>query len=236
MSGGDARGDGAGASFAAQREALVRSLRSDITDERLLRAIGRVPRERFLAPELWRYAYEDRPLPIGHGQTTSQPRMIALMLQELHLRGEEKVLEVGAGCGYQTALLAELAREVVAVELIPALVERARRTLAELGYRNVKLFLAKEVLGWPEEGPYDAIVVAAAAPRIPQSLVDQLAPATAQAPGGRLVIPVGTREGQDLLVAEKTAEGVKVTRKGGCRFVPLIGKEAYAPSEEDPET
>jgi len=216
--------------FAAEREALVRSIRFDITDERLLGALARVPRERFIAPELRLHAYEDRPLPIGHGQTTSQPRMIALMLQELRLTGGEKVLEVGAGAGYQTALLAELAREVVAVELIPELAERARRTLAVLGYTNVKLYVATDVLGWPEEAPYDAVVVAAAAPRIPQSLVDQMAA------GGRLVIPVGTREGQDLLVAEKTPEGVSVARKGGCRFVPLIGKEAYAPAEDDSES
>jgi protein-L-isoaspartate(D-aspartate) O-methyltransferase len=213
-------------SLADQRAALVRSLRADIWDERVLAAVGKVPRECFVAPELRDLAYHDRPIAIGHGQTTSQPRMIALMLQELRLEGAEKVLEVGAGSGYETALLAELAREVVAVELIAELTQRAQRLLAELGYTNVSVHQAGETLGWPQGAPYDAIVVAAAAPRIPQSLIDQLAA------GGRLVIPVGTREGQDLIVAERRPEGVSVRRKGGCRFVPLIGKEAFSPGRE----
>ena len=203
------------------RAALVRSLRHDVTDKRVLGAFARVPRERFLLPELRHLAYEDRPLTIGHGQTTSQPRMIGLMLQELCLQGEEKVLEIGTGSGYQTALLSELARDVVSVELIPSLAESASRLLGEMGYRNVSVHVAGEELGWRDSAPYDGIVVAAAAPRIPQSLVDQLAP------GGRLVIPVGTREGQDLLVAEKRPEGLTVIRKGGCRFVPLVGHEAF---------
>jgi protein-L-isoaspartate(D-aspartate) O-methyltransferase len=207
--------------YAAQRRALVSSLRPEISDQRLIEAIGRVERERFLTEDQRRYAYEDRPLPIGHGQTTSQPTMIALMLQELRLTGDEKVLEVGAGCGYQTALLAELARQVVGVELIPGLAERAFRVLAELGYTNARIEVAKEAIGWPEDAPYDAIIVAAAAPRIPVALVRQLAP------GGRLAIPVGDRNGQDLLVAELRPEGVTVTRKGACSFVPLLGKDAF---------
>jgi protein-L-isoaspartate(D-aspartate) O-methyltransferase len=206
------------------RSNLVASLRDEIRDQRVLEAIARVPRERFLAPEQQDVAYEDRPLPIGHGQTTSQPRMIALMLQELRLTGQEKVLEVGAGCGYQTALLAELAREVIGVELIPSLAERAARTLAALGYTNVRIELAGEALGWPHDAPYDAIVVAAAAPRIPASLVDQLAP------GGLIAIPVGSRGSQDLMVAEKRPEGLTVTRKGACGFVPLLGRDAFSGS------
>jgi protein-L-isoaspartate(D-aspartate) O-methyltransferase len=213
--------DGAGIDFDDERAKLVASLRRDISDARVLEAFARVPRERFVAEEWRQYAYDDRPLPIGYGQTTSQPRMIALMLQELRLTGNESVLEVGTGSGYQSALLAELARVVVSVELIPGLADSAASTLRELGYGAVVVHVAGEELGWPESAPYDAIVVAAAAPRVPQSLADQLAM------GGRLVIPVGTREGQDLLVVEAMPEGLKVTRKGGCRFVPLVGKDAF---------
>jgi protein-L-isoaspartate(D-aspartate) O-methyltransferase len=208
--------------FAWARSDLVASLRDEIRDARVLDAIGKVPRERFLSPDQYAAAYKDRPLVIGHGQTTSQPRMIAIMLQELRLTGDEKVLEVGSGSGYQSVLLAELAREVVGVELIPALVESAGRVIAELGYRNVRLELAKEDIGWPADAPYDAIVVAAASPRIPMSLVMQLAP------GGRLAIPVGARSGQQLMVVESRPEGLSVTRKGACNFVPLIGKYAFS--------
>jgi len=197
-------------------------MRPEISNERVLEAIGRLPRERFLTPEQRPFAYDDRPLPIGHGQTTSQPRMIALMLQELRLEGDERVLEVGAGSGYQTALLAELAKEVIGVELVRGLAENASRVLRELGYENARIELARDAIGWPEEAPYDAVVVAAAAPRIPVSLVRQLAP------GGRLAIPVGDRGSQDLLVAEKRPEGIVVTRKGPCSFVPLLGKEAFS--------
>jgi protein-L-isoaspartate(D-aspartate) O-methyltransferase len=211
--------------FAGPRENLLASIRDEVTDPRVLQAIGKVPRERFLSPEQQPVAYEDRPLVIGHGQTTSQPRMIGIMLQELRLTGIEKVLEIGSGSGYQTALLAELGREVIGVELIPALVDRAQRILDELNYANVRLKLAREEIGWPEEAPYGAIVVAAASPRIPMSLVMQLAP------GGRLAIPVGARSGQQLMVVESRPEGITVTRRGACNFVPLIGKDAFsAPS------
>jgi protein-L-isoaspartate(D-aspartate) O-methyltransferase len=203
------------------RRQLVASLRDDIRDERVLGAIGKVPREHFVLEEARELAYADRALPIGHGQTISQPRMVALMLQEMRLEGGEKVLDLGSGSGYQAALLAELAREVVGVELIPELMERAHEVLTELGYDNVRLYLAGEELGWPAEAPYDAIVVAAAAPRVPMTLFAQLSQ------GGRLVIPVGTREGQDLMVVEKRPEGPTVTRRGPCRFVPLIAREAY---------
>lgn len=213
-------------SYESQRAALVVSLRQSINDQRVLDAIARVPRERFVAPELQPYAYEDRPLPIGHGQTTSQPRMIGLMLQELRLDGDERVLEIGTGSGYQTALLAELAAEVVSVELIPSLVETATLVLRELGYSRVETHIAGEALGWPESGPYDGIVVGAAAPRVPVSLTDQLAP------GGLLVLPVGSREEQDLIVVESTPAGLTVTRKGGCRFVPLVGREAFATGDD----
>ncbi len=211
------------------QEALIRALREDVSDERVLAAIGQVPRERFVAPELQDMAYEDRPLPIGHGQTISQPRIIGMMLQELHLRGREKALEIGTGSGYQAAVLSKLAMRVVTVERIPELAVRAGEVLRELHCDNVTVHLSHDGLGWPEDGPYDAIVVAAAAPRIPQTLVDQLAA------GGRLVIPVGGRAEQDLMVVERRPEGLTVARHGGCRFVPLIDKEAFSPeSAEDP--
>ena len=209
-------------SFEEARENLVRSLAPDVSDARVLEAMAKVPRERFVDPELAPFAYADRPLPIGHGQTISQPRIVGMMLQELRLQGTERVLDVGSGSGYQTALLAELAREVIAVELIPDLAERARRILADLGYTNLTLHVAGEALGWPAAAPYDAIVVAAAAPRVPMSLLEQLAD------GGRLIIPVGERGRQELMLVERTAEGFKVTRRGSCGFVPLIGREAFA--------
>jgi protein-L-isoaspartate(D-aspartate) O-methyltransferase len=207
--------------YAEQRRRLVESLRPEITDERLIEVMGRLPRERFVTEDQRPFAYEDRPLPIGHGQTTSQPRMIALMVQELHLTGDERVLEVGAGSGYQTALLAELAKEVIGVELVRALAERASRVLRDLRYENARVELAGDSIGWSAGAPYDAIVVAAAAPRIPVSLIRQLAP------GGRLAIPVGDRSGQELLVTEKKPEGIIVKRKGACSFVPLLDKEAF---------
>jgi protein-L-isoaspartate(D-aspartate) O-methyltransferase len=207
------------------RDLLLRSLAQDIKDRRILDAMRRVPRERFVEPELQPHAYSDHPLPIGFGQTISQPRMIALMLQELALQGDEKVLDLGSGSGYQTALLAELAKEVIAVELIPELVERSSEVLADLAYKNVSVYQAGDDLGWPAEAPYDAIVVAAAAPRVPMSLIEQLAN------GGRMVIPVGGRGRQELILVEQTREGVRVSRRGGCSFVPLIGKEAFGRSD-----
>jgi protein-L-isoaspartate(D-aspartate) O-methyltransferase len=213
--------------YAAAREAMVRSLSPEITDRRVLEAFRKVPRERFVSLDLRTLAYTDRPLPIGHGQTISQPLMVALMLQELALRGEEKVLDIGTGSGYQAALLAELAREVVSVERIEALAEHAKRILDELGYRTVAVHVAGDALGWPEGAPYDAIIVGAAAPRIPQSLLSQLGAS------GRIVMPVGDRKGQDLIVLEKTPEYTSVMRKGACRFVPLIGQEAFDGAETD---
>jgi protein-L-isoaspartate(D-aspartate) O-methyltransferase len=216
------RDDTSGDRYRERREAMVRGLRQTVSDERVLAAFAEVPRERFVPLEYRDEAYADRPLPIGHGQTISQPTMVAVMLQELDLRGNERVLDIGTGSGYQAALLSRLAREVVSVEIIPDLAAGARSVLAELGYENVRVLVAGEELGWPADAPYDAIVVAAASPRVPQSLIDQLSE------GGRLVIPVGARNGQDLLIAKKTAEGVQVMRKGACRFVPLIGRGAFS--------
>ena len=210
--------------YQAARAALVRSLRAEVRDERVLAAFGRVPRERFVPPDLQRFAYDDRPLPIGHEQTISQPLMVAIMAQALLLRGDEKLLEVGTGSGYQAAVLSLLAREVVSVERIPALSQVAAQRLQELGYHNVRVFIAGEALGWPQEAGYDAITVAAGAPEVPSSLIDQLAP------GGRMVVPVGGRRLQQLVRATKSERGVTMERLGECRFVPLI-----APDEGWPE-
>ena len=209
--------------MADARARMVEGLRREIRGERVLRAFAEVPRERFVPAEFQAYAYEDRPLAIGHGQTISQPMMVALMLQEMALSGEEKVLDVGTGSGYQAALLSRMAKQVVGVELVPELAESARSALLGVGYGNVSVHAARDELGWPDEAPYNAIVVAAASPRVPQSLVAQLAP------GGRLVLPVGPRERQDLVVIVSTPEGLEVTRKGACGFVPLIGREAFSP-------
>jgi len=210
--------------YEGAREEMVRSLRADIHDERVLAAFAKAPRERFVSPELQPYAYEDRALPISHGQTISQPLMVALMTQALQLTGDEKVLEIGTGSGYQAAILSLLARQVVTVERIPQLTETARQRLLALGYHNVRVEQAGEALGWPQEAPYDAIVVTAGAPDVPRSLVDQLAE------GGRMVAPIGERRLQQLVRVTKAPHGVTMEQLGECRFVPLI-----APKEGWPE-
>jgi len=215
--------------FAAARESLIAAIRHEIRDGRVLAAMSRVPRERFLPPDLHRYAYDDRPLPIGHGQTISQPLMVAIMTEVLRLKGHEKVLELGTGSGYQAAILAELAEQVITVERVAALAESAAQRLRELGYHNVAVRVSEEgILGWPAEAPYDAILVTAGAPRVPQGLVEQLNM------GGRLVIPVGRRYVQQLLSVQREKQGTRVTRHGQCRFVPLIGDDAW-PEEEGSE-
>jgi protein-L-isoaspartate(D-aspartate) O-methyltransferase len=211
--------------FAAAREALIAGLRHELKDERVLAAMSRVPREQFVPADLRRYAYDDRPLPIGHGQTISQPLMVAIMTEVLHPRGQEKVLELGTGSGYQAAILAELAAQVVTVERVPALAESAAQRLGDLGYHNVRVHVSKGELGWPEAAPYDAILVTAGAPQVPRQLVRQLAL------GGRLVIPVGRRRIQQLLSVTRERRGTTVTRHGQCRFVPLIGTDAWSEKE-----
>ncbi len=213
--------------YPAARASLVRTLSKEIRDERALKAIGTVPREQFVPEPLRQHAYENRPLPIGNGQTISQPLMIALMIQALRLRGDEKLLEVGTGSGYQAALLSHLAREVVTVERVPELAESARRRLAELGYANVRVHVAGKALGWASDAPYDAISVTAGAPAVPRSLIDQLAM------GGRMVVPVGGRRVQQLVLAAKSDRGVTVERLGECRFVPLIAAEDGWPERAD---
>jgi protein-L-isoaspartate(D-aspartate) O-methyltransferase len=207
--------------YEAARVRLIEQLSTQIKDRRVLAAMARVPRECFVPPEYQYLAYEDMPLPIGFEQTISQPFIIALMTEALELTGNEKVLELGAGSGYQAAILAELAQLVITVERLPALVERASNILDSLGYTNVKLYQAQSTLGWPDEAPYDAIMVTAGAPRVPVDLLNQLAF------GGRLVIPVGSRYAQELHKITKHKKKNIVQNLGGCRFVPLIGKDAW---------
>ncbi len=207
--------------YEAARARLIEHLGTEIKDERVLAAMARVPREHFVPPEDRHLAYEDMPLPIGFEQTISQPFIIALMTEALELTGNEKVLEVGAGSGYQTAILAELARLVITVERLPTLAERAENALSSLGYSNVRVYHAQKTLGWQEEALYDAIMVTAGAPRVPVDLLTQLAI------GGRLVIPVGSRYAQELYKITKRRNKNIVQNLGGCRFVSLIGQDAW---------
>lgn len=201
---------------------LFEELRREIRDQRVVQAMERVPREIFVPPEHRHLAYADMPLPIGAGQTISQPLVVAMMTEALELKGGEKVLELGTGSGYQTAILAELAWRVISVERIPSLAEAAATLLMELGYQNVEINMPEMELGWREGAPYDAIIVTAGAPRLPQKLLDQLAD------GGRLVIPVGSRYEQELLLVIKRGERLVTKDLGPCRFVPLVGEDAWS--------
>jgi protein-L-isoaspartate(D-aspartate) O-methyltransferase len=193
----------------------------DIVDERVLEAMERVPRELFVPDDLKDRAFDDAALPIGEGQTISQPYMVARIAEELGLDGDERVLDVGTGSGYQAAVLAELADEVHTIERIPGLAEQARANLAAAGYENVAVHVGDGSRGLPEHAPYDAIAVAAAAPTFPQALYDQLRT------GGRLAVPVGGRRGQRLEVVVRSPEGPAVIRSVPCRFVPLVGEEGF---------
>ncbi len=210
--------------FTKARASLIKHLSGGIKDQQVLAAMARIPRERFVPIEERHLAYEDMPLPIGSGQTISQPFIIACMTEALELIGNEKVLEVGTGSGYQTAILAELAREVVTIERLPSLFESARKILDSLGYHNIKMYLAKDTLGWPDEAPYDAMMVTAGAPCVPTDLLAQLAI------DGRMVIPVSSRYLQELCKITRHQDKNMVENLGGCRFVSLIGKGAW---EED---
>ena len=203
------------------RAKLIKYLSQEIADKRVIEAMERVPRETFVPSEYYYAAYEDRPLSIGFGQTISQPFIVALMVQALELKGEEKLLELGTGSGYEAAILAELARQVITVEIIPELAESAKRVLQKLCYTNVEVHLASETLGWMEKAPYDAIIVSAGAPSIPRVLLGQLKW------GGRLVIPVGSRWQQELTKVTRRLEGNEIVNLGACYFVPLIGEDAW---------
>jgi protein-L-isoaspartate(D-aspartate) O-methyltransferase len=211
--------------FEAARAELIRQLGAEIKNKRVLEAMGAIPRELFVPPESHQLAYADKPLPIGYGQTISQPFIIALMTEALELTGREKVLEIGTGSGYQAAILAQLAKRVITTERVKPLANRAKKLLAELGYKNIEVHLAEETLGWRREAPYDAIMATAAAPKVPPELIAQLAI------GGRLVIPVGSRYVQELYKITRGRKKNKIDDLGGCRFVSLIGRGAW--EEED---
>lgn len=193
-----------------------------ISDKKVLAAFRKVPRHYFVPADLQERSYDDYPLPIGNQQTISQPYMVALMTQSLGLRGGEKVLEIGSGSGYQTAILAEMAKEVYSVERIDLLATQAEKALKSIGYTNFKIKVGDGTLGWDEYAPYDAIIVTAAAPGVPESLVKQLKD------GGRIVIPIGNGYMQILTIVEKNGDKLTTKEVCGCAFVPLIGKEGWA--------
>ena len=210
--------------YTGARLTMVRSQlqRRGITDARVLQAMREVPRHLFVPLE-WRHeAYSDRPLPIADDQTISQPYMVAIMAQSLALQGHERVLEIGTGSGYQTAVLSRLAAQVVSLEYFTDLADSARALLQRLEYANVEVMVGDGGLGLPAQAPYDGIIVAAAAPHVPPPLLAQLAD------GGRLVIPVGSATGQDLLLITRHGEDYAQERSVPCRFVPLLGQEGWA--------
>lgn len=195
--------------------------RRGISDERVLAAMGRVPRELFVPEDLRELAYEDGALPIGFGQTISQPYIVATICSLLELSGDERVLDVGTGSGYQAAVLAELAAEVVTIERVPELLEWAKAALSEAGYDNVEVRIGDGSLGVPDRAPFDGIAVAAAAPTVPSALYEQLAE------DGRLVVPRGSRWGQELVQVVKTPDGPVERASVPCRFVPLLGAGGF---------
>jgi len=220
---GGAEAKAGSARFARERERMVEEqlIARGVRDPRVIEVMRRLPRHVFVDEALRDRAYGDHPLPIGEGQTISQPFIVGRMTELLQLAGREKVLEVGTGCGYQAAVLAELAERVCTMERIPRLASRARETLERLGYRNVWVRTANGTLGWPDEAPFDRILVAAGGPGVPPPLFEQLAE------GGRMVIPVGEVTGQVLQVIEKAQGTMRVTQDSGCVFVKLVGKYAW---------
>ena len=211
--------------YARERERMVDEQLAGrgVTDARVIAAMRRVPRHRFVQEALRVRAYGDHPLPIGEEQTISQPFIVGLMTSLLELSGREKVLEVGTGSGYQTAVLAALARRVCSIERLPRLAERARAILESLGSDNVWVRVGNGALGWPDEAPFDCIIVTAGGPSIPPPLVQQLAD------GGRMVLPVGSHENQTLTVVESVGGEIRQRTHGECKFVKLVGKYAWEP-------
>jgi protein-L-isoaspartate(D-aspartate) O-methyltransferase len=215
------------ASYAAAREQMVaRQLRTrDIDDERVLAAMAAVPRHAFVPPDVRDHAYNDQALPIGRGQTISQPYVVALMTQLLGLRGGERVLEIGTGSGYQAAVLSKLAGSVYSIEIDPELAATARDTLERLGYSSVHVRAGDGYFGWPEVAPFDAIIITAAAPRLPEALVGQLRD------GGRVVAPRERRGGEELTVGHKQGDKLVWSEHGGVRFVPMTGEVRRTPAK-----
>jgi len=207
--------------FIKARETMVRTQieARGIRDERILKVMRMVPRHRFVLPIYQRMAHSDRPLPIGFNQTISQPYIVALMTESLKLKGDEKVLEIGTGSGYQAAILAELAKEVYTIEIISGLAKRAEKTLKKLGYKNIKVKCGDGYLGWPEYASFDAIIVTCAPDHIPQPLIDQLAE------GGRMVIPIADTYPQRLTLIQKKKGKIVQEIITGCMFVPMTGEE-----------
>jgi protein-L-isoaspartate(D-aspartate) O-methyltransferase len=212
--------------FHDQRSKMVavQLRRRGIRDERVLRAMERVPRHEFMAPEFWGKAYDDDPVPIGEGQTVSQPYIVAYMLAALEIAPEHRALEIGTGTGYQAALLGDLASPVVTIERHERLAQIARHNLERLGYRNVEVVHADGTQGYPAKAPYDRIIVAAAAPSLPSSLFEQLDE------GGNLIIPIGSSDVQELKLIQKRGGQPLMSRLEACRFVPLIGAEGFSHS------
>ncbi|HVB72896.1 MAG TPA: protein-L-isoaspartate(D-aspartate) O-methyltransferase [Ktedonobacteraceae bacterium] len=208
--------------FETKRQQLLESLRkAGIYDERVLAAIDSTPREFFVDEAHYGLAYEDRALPIVMGQSISQPLMVATMTQALQLRGTERVLEIGTGSGYQSAILARLAARVYSVERIQQLACEAVKRMSKLGLENVTIYIGDGSMGWPEQAPYDRILVAAAAPEVPAHLFSQLVQ------WGAMVIPVGKHDRQELLVVHRAPWGPEIRSLGGCLFVPLVGEEGW---------
>jgi protein-L-isoaspartate(D-aspartate) O-methyltransferase len=205
-----------------RRKVLIGYLREiGVSDERVLAAIGAVPREMFVPASFRHQAYEDYPLEIGEGQTISQPSVVARITELAEVKAGDRVLEIGAGSGYQAAVLAQLARFVFTVERLPRLAESARARLAELGYRNVSVQVMDGTVGWRAQAPFDAIIVSAAAPSIPKALTDQLTE------GGRLVIPIGELRRQELTLVVRRGARFEESTHGPATFVPLVGREGY---------
>lgn len=209
--------------FEGPRERMVQTQLRDrgVHDSRVIRAMRKVPRHLFVEPALVNRAYDDDPLPIGAKQTISQPYIVGYMLQALKLKGTERVLEIGTGSAYQTALLAELCANVFSVEKLRSLAVQARTLLDELRYYNVAIHLGDGTLGWSEHAPYDAIIVAAGAPKTPAPLAQQLAA------GGKLIIPIGDDQSQNLKLTHRSPTGLEESDLGGCRFVKLLGRYGW---------
>ena len=211
--------------YTSKRQRMVETqlLPRGITDPRVIAAMRKVPRHLFLDEALWPEAYEDHPAPIGEKQTISQPYIVALMTEALHLKGKERILEIGTGSGYQTAILAEIAEQVYSIERLPNIAKTARKIIDRLHYTNIVITIGDGTLGWKEHCPYDGIIVTAAAPYAPKPLLEQLEI------GGRLVIPIGDESTQDLTVyIRESQEKYEKESYGGCRFVKLIGEQGWS--------